>query len=415
MAKIRPFRGLRPVPEKAKLVASPPYDVLSSAEAREMAAGNPLSFLHVVKPEIDLDPEIDLYSDVVYETGAKNLARLRDEGVLVRDEQPCLYVYEQRMRIEDRDQVQVGVLAGASVEEYERELIKKHELTRADKEADRTRHVETLNANAGPVFLTYRGTTAIDSLVARITDGAPIYDFTADDGIDHRLWLVSDEETIAALVDGFSAVPCSYVADGHHRTASAAAAGHRRREANPDHTGDEGYNYFLAVFFPHDQLYIMDYNRVVLDLGGLSEQAFLDKVGERFEVVPADTPRPQRATEFGMYLGQKWYRLTARAGSYDSNDPVAGLDVSILQQNLLAPILGIADPRTDKRIDFVGGIRGTTELERRVNAGGAVAFAMYATSIEQLMAIADAGQIMPPKSTWFEPKLRSGLVVNLLD
>ncbi|MBW2276233.1 MAG: DUF1015 domain-containing protein [Deltaproteobacteria bacterium] len=415
MSKIKPFKGLRPVPDKAEQVASPPYDVLNSDEARAMAQGNPLSFLHVVKPEIDLDRSIDLYADEVYAKGAENLGRLQTEGVLARDEQPCLYVYAQTMRIGDRNHFQVGVLAGASVEEYENELIKKHEHTRPDKEADRTRHVEALGANTGPVFLTYRAEPAIDVIVSRVAEGEPTYDFTAADGISHQLWVVDDEPTISALVEAFDAIPCSYVADGHHRSASAAAAGRRRREANTSHTGDEPYNFYLAVFFPHDQLYIMDYNRVVLDLAGLSENEFLDRVGEKFEVAPSDAPKPGRATEFGMYLGGKWYRLTAKVGTYDAGDAVNSLDVAILQDNLLAPMLGIEDPRTDKRIDFVGGIRGTTELERRVNEGGAVAFALFATSIEQLMAIADAGQIMPPKSTWFEPKLRSGLVVNLLD
>jgi len=415
MSRIKPFQGLRPLPDKAALVASPPYDVLSSQEAREMAQGNPLSFLHVIKPEIDLDPGVDLYADEVYAKGAENFEKLQSDGVLVRDEKPRLYVYSQRMRIGDRDHVQIGVLAGASVLEYESGLIKKHELTRADKEADRTRHVETLNANAGPVFLTYRASAAINDLVSRVTAGTPTYDFTAQDGIGHRLWVVDDDATIAALVEAFDAIPCVYVADGHHRSASAANAGRRRRAANPSHTGEEPYNFFLAVFFPHDQLYIMDYNRVVLDLGGLTEEQFLSRVHERFEVGPSDSAGPARATEFGMYLAGRWYRLVARPGTYDAADPVSSLDVSILQNNLLAPILGIEDPRTDKRIDFVGGIRGTAELERRVNQGAAVAFAMYATSIEQLMAIADAGKIMPPKSTWFEPKLRSGLVVNLLD
>jgi uncharacterized protein (DUF1015 family) len=415
MSTIRPFRGLRPVPDKAARVASPPYDVINSDEARAMAEGNPLSFLHVVKPEIDLPPGTDLYADAVYARGAGNLAGLQRDGVLVRDPRPYLYVYAQTMRIGGCDHRQVGVLGGASVAEYENDRIKKHELTRADKEADRTRHVETLNANTGPVFLTYRAVPAIDALVARVTAGRPVYDFTADDGIGHRLWVVDDAPAIAALVGAFDAVPSTYVADGHHRSASAAAAGRRRREANPNHTGNEPYNFFLAVFFPHDQLYIMDYNRVVLDLAGLSEQAFLQRVAEKFEIAPTDAPKPARATEFGMYLGGRWHRLTARPGTFDAGDPMRSLDVAILQDNLLAPILKIRDPRTDKRIDFVGGIRGTGELERRVKGGAAVAFAMHATSIEQLMAIADAGLIMPPKSTWFEPKLRSGLVVNLLD
>jgi len=402
------------VADKAREVASPPYDVLDSDEARELAAGNPLSFLHVVKPEIDLPPKTDLYDDAVYAKGAENLARLRKEGVLVRDERPCLYVYEQRMRIGEREHVQTGVLCGASVEEYEKGLIKKHELTRAAKEADRTRHVETLAANTGPVFLTYRAVDEIDAAVDRVRRGEPTYDFEADDGIVHRLWVVDDPRTIETLSGLFERVSHSYVADGHHRTASAAAAGRRRREANPDHTGDEEYNHFLAVLFPHDQLYIMDYNRVVSDLGGMDQETFLVKVREKFEVTPAERPSPQRPREIGMYLGGRWHRLRARPGTFDADDPVAGLDVSILQRNLLEPVLGIEDPRKDERIDFVGGIRGTAELERRAGEKGA-AFAMFPTSIEQLMAIADAGKIMPPKSTWFEPKLRSGLVVRVYD
>jgi uncharacterized protein (DUF1015 family) len=416
MASIAPFKGLRPLPENARAVAAPPYDVLSSAEARVMAEGNPRSFLHVNKPEIDLDPEVDLYDDAVYAKGAENFRRMREEGVLVRDPVPCLYLYRQTMRIGDRDHAQVGLMAGASAAEYEADLIKKHELTRADKEADRTRHVEELNANAGPVFLTYRAVPGIDEQVGRLTARAPAADFVADDGIGHTLWVVDDPADIARLVGLFARVPCLYVADGHHRSASAVTYGRRRREANPDHTGNESYNHFMAVLFPHDQLHIMDYNRVVLDLHGLAEPAFLDRVRERFDVAPAQAPRPERATEFGMYLGGKWYRLTARPGTYDAADPVASLDVAILQQNLLSPILGIGDPRKDRRIDFVGGIRGTHELERRVDEqGGGVAFAMFPTSVEQLMAIADAGAIMPPKSTWFEPKLRSGVVVRTYD
>ena len=413
MAKIKPFQGLRPVPEKAAQVASPPYDVLSSEEARAMAEGNPISFLHVVKPEIDLPPGTDLYSDAVYAKGAENLSRLESEGVLRRDERPCFYLYQQRMEIAGAEHVQVGLVAGAAVEEYERDLIKKHELTRAAKEADRTRHVEELNANTGPVFLTYRARPEVDAIADEIRAGEPVYDFTADDGIVHTLWVVDDEEQIGALAAAFEAVPHMYVADGHHRSASAAAAGRRRREANPHHTGDESYNHFMAVLFPHDQLHIMDYNRVVFELGDRDEAAFLAAVGERFDVSPADAPRPPRATEFGMYLGGKWYRLVAKPGSYDASDPVASLDVAILQANLLEPLLGIEDPRRDERIDFVGGIRGTGELERRVNErGGGAAFALHPTSVEQLMAIADAGEIMPPKSTWFEPKLRSGLIVR---
>jgi uncharacterized protein (DUF1015 family) len=416
MASIVPFQGLRPSAQNARAVAAPPYDVLNSAEAREMAAGNRLSFLHVNKPEIDLDPSVQLYDDAVYAKGAENFRRMQAEGVLVRDPTPCFYLYRQTMRIGDREHSQVGLMAGASVEEYETDRIKKHELTRADKEADRTRHVEELKANAGPVFLTYRAVPEIDDLVARLAARPPAADFVADDGIGHTLWVIDGPADIQRLVALFDRIPCTYVADGHHRSASAATYGRKRRAANPNHTGKESYNHFMAVFFPHDQLYIMDYNRVVLDLNGLTGEEFLGRVREKFEVTPADEPRPARATEFGMYLGGRWHRLTARPGTYDAADPVAGLDVAILQHNLLTPILGIGDPRTDKRIDFVGGIRGTAELERRVDGQGAgVAFAMFPTSVEQLMAIADAGAIMPPKSTWFEPKLRSGVVVRTYD
>jgi uncharacterized protein (DUF1015 family) len=412
---IKAFRGLRPTQDKATLVASPPYDVLNSEEARQMAAGNRLSFLHVVKPEIDLDPSVAAHAEEVYDRGASNLKSLQQSGVLVRDETPCLYLYQQRMRVGDRDHVQVGLVAGASVDEYQSGLIKKHEHTRPDKEEDRTRHMDRMNANPGPVFLTYKADRKIDALVQEACRAEPTYDFVADDGIGHRFWVVDDEEQIGAFVGAFAAVPHLYVADGHHRSAAASNVQEIRRAANPKHTGDEEYNHFLVVMFPHDQIYIMDYNRVVSDLAGLSEQEFKQKVEERFELTATESPRPERAREFGMYLGGSWYRLKARAGSFDSSDPVAALDVAILQNNLLAAVLGIEDPRRDKRIDFVGGIRGTSELERRVDQGGRVAFAMYATSIEQLMAVADAGEVMSPKSTWFEPKLRSGLVVRLLD
>ncbi len=387
MSVIKPFRGLRPTPEKAAAVASPPYDVLNSAEAREMAKNNPLSFLHVVKPEIDLDPNINPYADEVYAKGKENLNHLTKRAML-RDEQPCLYLYEQRMQIGDREHTQVGVVAGASVEEYLNGQIKKHELTRPDKEADRTRHVETLNANTGPVFLTYRADPKIDQLVEAACQAQPTYDFTADDGISHRLWVVADEAQIGALVQAFANVPNLYVADGHHRSASATAAGIKRKKQNPNHTGDEEYNFFLTVIFPDNQMYIMDYNRVVLELGELSPDGFKQRVAETFDISPTDTPKPSSAQTFGMYLDGKWWQLKAKPGSFDPQDPVESLDVAILQNNLLSPILGIEDPRRDKRIDFVGGIRGTQELERRVNDGAAVAFALYPTSIEQLMAIA---------------------------
>jgi uncharacterized protein (DUF1015 family) len=415
MSIIKPFRGLRPIQQKAFQVASPPYDVLNSEEARAMAKGNPISFLHVVKPEIDLEPDVDHYAETVYEKGLENLKNLENSGVMTRDDTPCLYLYEQRMRIDDKDHVQVGLVASVSVDEYQNDLIKKHELTRPDKEKDRTRHVDKINANTGPVFLTYQSDPKINAVIADYCKNEPVYDFVADDGIGHRFWVISHEDSINTLTSAFSVLPHLYIADGHHRSASASGVREIRKKANPNHTGDESYNFFLAVMFPHDQMYIMDYNRVVLDLGGLNGDAFLSKVEEKFELSKTDTPNPTQATEFGMYLGDSWYRLKSRHGIFDPNDPVESLDVAILQNNLLAPILGIQNPRTDNRIDFVGGIRGSKELERRVNEGAAVAFAMYATSIEQLMAIANAGKIMPPKSTWFEPKLRSGMVVRLLD
>jgi uncharacterized protein (DUF1015 family) len=415
VSKIRPFKALRPTVDKASKVASPPYDVLSSDEARQMAKDNPISFLRVIKPEVDFEPSVDVYSDSIYQRGLDNLEALVNDGVLLREERPCLYLYEQQMRINGQNHAQVGLVAGVSVDEYQNGLIKKHEFTRPQKEADRTRHVNKTNANTGPVFLTYRSNAAINALVDGFTKRDPTYDFVADDGIRHRLWVIDQQTNIDQLVSAFQKVCCLYIADGHHRSASASSVREIRKAANPNHTGEEAYNYFLAVIFPHDRMYIMDYNRVVSDLAGHNEEALITLIEEKFDVSQTDTPRPDRFTEFGMYLGQKWYRLKAKPGTFDPNDPVESLDVAILQNNLLAPILGIADPRTDDRIDFVGGIRGTKELEKRVDTGGGVAFAMYPTSIEQLMNIADAGQVMPPKSTWFEPKLRSGLVVRMLD
>ena len=412
MARIEPFRAWRPDPRYAEKVASPPYDVLSSDEARRMAADNPLSFLHVVKPEIDLPEGTDLYAPEVYATGAENLRRLIRDGILLREERPAYYLYRQRMG----DHVQTGLVAGASVDEYEADLIKKHEHTRRVKEDDRTRHVEALGANTGPVFLAYKAREEIDRLVDRLTAGEPAYDFTASDGIRHTLWVVDDPAHVEELKAAFARVPEMYVADGHHRSAAAVRVREARRAANPNHTGDEPYNFFLSVIFPHDQLQILDYNRVVRDLAGRTKEAFLDEISGSFRVEPTDSPRPERPHEFGMYLDGSWYRLTALSGTWPEDDPVRSLDVAILQDNLLAPVLGIGDPRSDERIDFVGGIRGLGELERRVDGGEwAVAFALYPTSIEQLFAVADAGKVMPPKSTWFEPKLRSGLIVRPLD
>ncbi len=410
MSTFRPFKGLRPIPELADKIASPPYDVINSEEAREMAAGNPLSFLHVVKPEIDLDPSIDLYDDRVYAKAAENFNRLIDEGSMVQDGAASYYVYAQEMG----GHRQVGIVGCASADDYFNDVIRKHEFTRPDKEKDRTRHVDTLDANAGPVFLTYRASEEVDRLVAEITATDPENDFTAD-GVHHILWPVSDPQWAAKVEQAFAGIPVLYVADGHHRSASAASVRNWRREKNPGHTGDEEYNFFLAVVFPHNQMQIMAYNRVVEDLNGLSPAEFLEKAAEKFEVRESASPVPASPQQFCLYLEGAWHLLSAREGSFDAGDPVLRLDCSILQKNLLEPLLGIGDPRTDKRINFVGGIRGTEELERLVDSGKyAVAFSLHPTSIVDLMSVADAGQVMPPKSTWFEPKLRSGLVVHKL-
>jgi uncharacterized protein (DUF1015 family) len=411
MSSFQPFRAFRPRPAQARDVASFPYDVLSSEEARALARGNPVSFLHVCKPEIDLDPSVDVHDDLVYARGRENLHRLIADGVLVRDARRCLYVYQQRMG----DHVQAGLVGLCSVREYEQGLIKRHEHTRPDKEDDRTRHVTEANANAEPVFLTYRASREIDRIVDTVRSRPPAYDFVASDGIGHALWVVSDPSEIATLVTLFAAVPALYVADGHHRTAAACRHGRLMRERHSGGTGEEPYESFMAVVFPHDQLKILDYNRVVKDLNGLTAERFLAKVAERFVVGPGQVVTPARPHTFGMFLGGRWHTLEAKPGTFPADDPIRGLDVSILQENLLAPVLGIADPRTDQRIDFVGGIRGLAELERRCAAGWAVAFALHPTSLDQLMRVADSGVVMPPKSTWFEPKLRSGLTVHLLD
>ncbi|MGC8916201.1 MAG: DUF1015 domain-containing protein [Thermoanaerobaculum sp.] len=410
MSDIRPFRALRPRPDMAALVAAPPYDVISSAEARALAAGKPYSFLHINKPEIDLPPDVDPYDDRVYAQGAANLRRFMAEGVFLRDPEPRFYVYQQRMG----SHVQAGVVAAVSVAEYDAGLVKRHELTRKDKEDDRTRHVDELNANDEPVFLTYRKQDAIDALVAEVKGSEPLYDFVADDGVGHTVWAVPPRLT-EPLQAAFGHVPALYVADGHHRTAAAARVGRERKAKNPYHRGDEPYNYFMAVLFPHDQLQILDYNRVVEDLNGLTREGFLERISEKFTVSKAASGKPEKPHTFGMFLGGEWFRLEARPGTFPESDPIASLDVSILQENLLAPVLGITDPRTDTRIDFIGGIRGLAALEQRVQEGWAVAFALYPTSLEQVMAVADAGLIMPPKSTWFEPKLRSGLLLRTLD
>jgi len=413
MSTIKPFRGLRPVKELAEKVASPPYDVLNSEEAREMAKDNPSSFLHINKPEIDLPKGTNVYSQEVYQKGAENLKRFICNGILNQDEKACFYVYRQIMG----DHSQIGLVAGASVEEYKNNLIKKHELTRADKEDDRVAHMTHLNAQVGPVFLTYKAQTEIDELVCKIVTRTPENDFTAADGIRHTLWVVDDDTEIEKINDEFKKLDALYVADGHHRSASAARF-YDKKVAEGSHTGDEEYNYFLTVIFPDNQMRIMDYNRVVKDLNGLTPSDFLNKIENDFYVslIEDKVSKPQKKHNFVMFLENNWYKLQAKPGTFDPDNPVDRLDISILMKNLLSPILGIGDPRKDKRIDFVGGIRGLEGLKKRVDSGEmAVAFGLFPTSIDDLMAIADANEIMPPKSTWFEPKLRSGLVIHLLD
>ncbi len=410
MAVLQSFAALRPQPELAERVASVPYDVVNSAEARALAAGNEFSFLHVVRPEIDLPEGTDPHADEVYAQAKRGLDRLVATGALLRDEEPALYLYRQVMG----EHAQVGIVGVCSVDEYDADVIKKHEKTRKDKEDDRTRHVMTLRAHAGPVFLTYRGEQAINQLVAAaMRDLKPLYDFVAPDGVGHTVWRVSGAPA-EELERAFAAVPALYVADGHHRSASASRARAAARAENPRHDGTEEYNRFLAVLFPAEELRIMAYNRVVHDLNGLSPEQFMARVKENFEVVPGAQPEPGKRGRFSMYLGGEWFELRAPSELLEVEDPVASLDAAILQSHLLGPVLGIDDPRTSERIDFVGGIRGTGELVKRVEArgGAGVAFSLYPLGVEQLMAVADAGRVLPPKSTWFEPKLRSGLLIH---
>ncbi|KPK12363.1 MAG: hypothetical protein AMJ68_02430 [Acidithiobacillales bacterium SG8_45] len=413
MSLIRPFRGLRPATGRAEDVVAPPYDVLNTEEARERAKGRPYSFLHISKPEIDLPKGTDPYAQAVYEKGRANFQHMIAEGVLVRDEVPCYYFY----RLVMGEHVQTGLVVVGSVADYDSNRIRKHEFTRPDKEDDRVRQIDALNAQTGPVFLTYRHSEVIDAIASKVTAGAPEVDVTADDSVRHTIWVCRDTGDIDAITETFNAMECIYIADGHHRSAAASRVAAARKAANPDHNGTEDYNYFLSVVFPDNQMQILDYNRVVTDLNGLSEQAFIDQVKSAFEVTESSSPvKPQRAGEFGMYLNGQWYKLSIKDELIPADDPVARLDVSLLANNLIDPILGISDPRRDKRIDFVGGIRGLVELERRVNSGEmAVAFSLYPTSMDQLMDVADAGEVMPPKSTWFEPKLADGLVSHMLD
>ena len=416
MLRVNPFDALRPPPDKAKAVASVPYDVVDRDEAAKLAENNPDSFLHVVRPDIDLPSTTDPYADAVYETAKENLDKLVSTGTLTRDGKPCLYLYRQVMTLDTpagpKQLAQTGVVGCCHIDDYNNNLIKKHEKTRQAKEDDRTRHVLTLNANTGPVFLLHEDEPTLDKLITAASTADPIYDFTADDGVQHTVWRIEEYNPFVAA---YAKLNAAYVADGHHRSASAARAGAERRAANPNHTGDEEYNWFLAVLFPASQLNILPYNRHVKDLNGLSPDQLINKLSAIARVEKDPDPEPRQTGCFGMYLDNTWYAVTLPEGSIDHNHPINSLDYVLLDDRILNPILGIGDIRTDERIDFVGGIRGTAELKNRVDQQGGVAFAMHPVTIEQLTRIADAGEIMPPKSTWFEPKLRSGLLVHTLD
>jgi uncharacterized protein (DUF1015 family) len=412
MAFIKPFRAVRPPRQLAEKVAALPYDVMSTEEARAMAAGNPYSFLHISRPEIDLPAEVDIHAEPVYLQGQENLERFLADGVLTQEDEECYYVYRQKMG----PVVQTGLVVCAGVDDYQTGVIKKHELTRADKEEDRVLHIDYLDANDEPVFYTYRNDPTITALVAQATSRSPEYDFTTADGVSHTLWRIGERAIIDRLTAAFAAIPVLYVADGHHRSAAASRVRDMRRARNAGHSGQEEYNYFLTVIFPDNELNIMPYNRAVKDLNGHTLAEYMAMVAKQFDVTPVTAPlAPAERHQFGMYLAGTWYELRAKAGAFSADDPVGRLDVSILQDNLLNPVLGIRNPRTDQRIHFVGGIRGIAELEKLVDSGDyAVAFALFHTSIDELMDLADADKIMPPKSTWFEPKLRSGLFLHLL-
>ncbi|HKB83429.1 MAG TPA: DUF1015 family protein [Burkholderiales bacterium] len=413
MHLIRPFTGLRPAPGRAAEVAAPPYDVLTTEEARARAAGKPWSFLHISKPEIDLAPGTDPYAPQVYAKAAENLQRMLSRKVLERDPQPGYYAY--RLIMEGR--AQTGVVVAASIADYDSNRIRKHEFTRPDKEDDRVRQIEALNAQTGPVLLAYPHAPDVDAMLAQATSREPVADVVADTGVRHSLWRIEGTGALDRLTLAFDAMPALYIADGHHRSAAASQVAASRRGANPNHTGTESYNFFLAVAFAHHQMRILPYNRTVTDLKGLSRQEFLSKIGQSFALHAAPVAvTPTKAGEFGLYLTGQWYRLNIHPALVPMTDPVARLDVSLLADRLLAPLLGITDPRRDKRIDFIGGIRGLAELEKRVDGCDmAAAFSLFPTRMEDLMAVADAGEVMPPKSTWFEPKLTDGLVSHVLD
>lgn len=412
MSLIRPLRGLRPKAEFATDVVAPPYDVLNTEEARQRAAGRPHSFLHISKPEIDLPEGTNPFDASVYQKGADNLSKLVNEEILIREDKPVYYAY----RLDMNGHKQVGLVAVASVKDYDSNRIRKHEYTRPEKEDDRVNQIDALNAQTGPVFLTYRQDNTVDDIVNKVMGETPLYDLTADDGVQHTIWVIDDEKDIAELTATFDAMNCLYIADGHHRSAAAsrvAALRNKGKKANDD----QNHDYFLTVIFPDNQMMILDYNRVIKDLNGLSKDEFLRQCAENFEVQASDQEvKPEKPNVFGMYLDNQWYRLVIKDNLIPQDDPVRRLDVSLLQNNLITPILAIDDPRRDKRIDFVGGIRGLGELEKRVNSGEMqVAFALHATQLSDLMAVADAEEVMPPKSTWFEPKLADGLISHVLD
>ena len=408
MATIRPFKAYRPCEAYVSKIAALPYDVYNRAEAVEVVKNNPDSFLAIDRAETSFPPEVDTYDDRVYDKARELLDSWIAEKKFIQEETPCYYIYEQVMD----GRSQKGIVACASIDDYANNIIKKHETTRADKELDRIRHVDTCSAQTGPIFLAYRSSDRVNEIVKAVVSTTPVYDFASEDGIIHRVWVIREEDRVSELCQLFAQMNAIYIADGHHRCASAVKVGMKRRQENPSYTGEEEFNYFLSVLFPSDELAIMDYNRVVKDLNGLSKEDYLKRISQDFTVAEAAAPvKPEKKGQFGMFLDGKWYVLEAKEALM-SEDAVKGLDVSILQDYLLGPVLGIGDPKTDKRIDFVGGIRGLSELERRVSQDMEVAFSMYPTSIYELFGVADADLLMPPKSTWFEPKLRSGLFIH---
>ncbi len=414
MAKVKPFKGVRPPRELVENVASRPYDVLNSDEARAEAEGNPKSLYHIIKPEIDFEPGTDEHDPRVYDRAVENFNAFQKNGWLVQDDKEHYYIYAQTMD----GRTQYGIVIAANVDDYMQGRIKKHELTRRDKEEDRMKHVRVNNANIEPVFFAFPENPVLEGIISRISESEPEYNFTADDGFGHHFWVIDEEDTIATITEEFAKIPSLYIADGHHRTAAAALVGNEKAKSNPSHRGDEEYNYFLAVAFPASHLKIIDYNRVVRDLNGLSPEEFIKAIEKNFtvECIGENVYAPARLHNFSLYLDGKWYSLTAKDGTYNDSDPIGMLDVTVSSDLILRDILGITDLRSDKRIDFVGGIRGLGELKRRVDSGEmAMALALYPVTMRQLMNIADTGNIMPPKTTWFEPKLRSGLIIHKLD